>query len=292
MKMTQAEKIFHKFNHVFLFLFSFLMLFPVWHVLMYSLSDARQAMGVNVFFWPQGFSLTAYEIVFRNPMIWSAYGNTVFVVVIATAINLLLTFVMAYALAKDGLRGKTFLTFFIFFTMIFSGGLIPSYLVVKSLGLINTLFALILPTAVNAFYIFIVRTFIKAIPVALSESARIDGANEVIILFRIILPLSIPAMAVIGLMYGVGHWNNWILALYYINDLDKMTLQPILRQILFVMSSVEFYQHDPDMALGHAQMSEIVKMASVIVATLPIVMIYPFLQKYFVKGIMIGAVKG
>ncbi len=292
MKATIAEQRFQIFNYIFLTLLAFIMLYPVWHVLMYSISEADKTIGVSVFLYPRGFSVQAYRIVLKNPLILSAYKNTIFVVTTATALNILMTFLMAYPLSKRDLRGRTFFTFFIFLTMIFGGGLIPTFLVVRAVGLLNSLWSLILPSAVNAFFIFILRNFIQTIPESLSESAKIDGAHEFIILFKIIIPLSLPAIAVFAVMYGVGHWNSWFAAIIYLNDVKKFTLQPILRQIVFVMNTLEFFEHDPDLQIGAGNMPQVVINATIMIATLPIVMIYPFLQKYFIKGIMIGAIKG
>lgn len=274
---------------VSMFFFSILMLAPMWHVAMWSLSDPTKAFGGSFYLLPMGFTLSAYRTVLRNSSIHSAYLNTAFVVAIGTLLNIAMTYLAAYPLSYKGLRGKKFFNYYIYMTMLFSGGLIPFYMVVKNIGLIDSLWSLIIPTACGAYYVFILRNFIKTIPDSLFESARIDGANEFYILTKIVLPLSLPALAVLALMYGVGNWNSWFSCIIFINDNSKYTLQPVLRQILFQMKAQDFFNQDARISVG--QTPEVVKMASVLVATVPILFIYPFFQKYFVKGIMLGAVK-
>ena len=292
MLKTRGEKIFNIFNYFIMLLLSFTMLFPIWHVMMFSLSNADLTMGRGLFFTPAGFSLKAYEIVLRDSTLITAYRNTIIVTLGGTLLNLVFSFLMAYPLSRNDFSGKKPLTFMLFFTMLFSGGLIPTYLVIRQTGMLNSLWALIIPGAVNAYNVFVLRNFIKTIPYSLVESAKIDGANEFIILARIIIPLSKPVIAVLALMYGVGHWNSWFNCVIYITDRSKFTLQPILRDLLFVMNSVEFFKHDVDLNFGQSQMPEVVKMATVVVATLPVMLVYPFLQKYFIKGALLGAVKG
>ena len=292
MRQTKGEKIFSVCNNIFMLLVALIMLYPVWHVLLYSLSDASRTAAGGVFLFPRGFSIEAYKIVLRTPSILTAYKNTIIVVLGATALNLLFSFLMAYPLTKKDLRGRKGITVFMFFTMIFSGGTIPTYLVVKGTHLLNSLWSLIIPGAAGAYYIFILRNFLSTIPGSLPESAKIDGASEFTILMRIIVPLSKPVMAVLALMYGVGHWNSWFNCIIYINEMEKYTLQPILREILFTMSTAQFFENDPSLMMGKSNMPEVTKMATVMVSTIPIVMIYPFLQKYIVHGVMIGAIKG
>ena len=267
------------------------MLIPLWHVLMFSLSDATTVYGGGLFLLPKDFSLGAYRIILRDPMIGTAYKNTIWVVVVGTAVNLTLSFLLAYPLCKKDLKGRSIIQYGIFFTMLFSGGMIPTYLVVNQLGLINSHWSLILPGAVSTYNVFVLRNFISTtIPESLPESARIDGASEVRILIQIIVPLSKPVLAVLGLWYGVGHWNAWFACIIYINKFSMYTLQPVLRQILITLNPAGFFAYDPELAIG--QMQDVVKMGIIMVATIPILCIYPFLQKYFVKGVMLGAVKG
>lgn len=292
MNRTKGEKIFGVINNFLMLLIAVIMIYPVWHVFMYSLSDASKTAAGGIFLYPRGFSFDAYKIVLKTPSILTAYKNTFIVVISATVLNLVLSFLMAYPLTKKDLRGKKQITFFLFFTMIFNGGVVPTYLVVKGTGILNTLWALILPGGASAYYIFILRNFLKTIPESLAESAKIDGASELIILIKIIVPLSKPVMAVLALMYGVGHWNSWFNCIIYMNTMDNYTLQPILRELLFTMNSAEFFENDPSLMMGKSNMPEVTKMATVMVSTIPVVMVYPFLQKYIVHGVMIGAIKG
>ena len=290
MQLTKSEKTFQVFNYIILSAIILIMLLPVWHVAMYSMSSPMSGYAGGIFLWPRNFSLKAYNVVLRNPLIGKAYLNTLFVVSIGTTINLFLTFLISYPLNKKDLRGRTVIQYFIFFTMLFSGGLIPIYLVVYWLGLTNTLWSLIIPGALSPYYIFVLRNFINTIPESLPESARIDGAGELLILFGIIIPLSTPVIAVLGLIFGVGHWNAWFNCIIYISSTAKYTLSPILRQVIFISQSQQFFTHDADMVVGNMQ--DIVKMATIMVATVPVLCVYPFLQKYFIKGIMLGSIKG
>ena len=286
---TRGEKVYRVFNTAFLLCFSLIMLAPMWHVAMLSLSDATKAFGGGFYLVPKGFSLNSYKTVLSNPNIISAYANTVFVVVVGTMINVVMTYLAAYPLSIKGLRGKKFINYFIYLTMLFSGGLIPFYMVVRGLGMIDSLWSLIIPTACGGYYVFVLRNFINTIPASLFESARIDGASELTILTKITIPLSLPSLAVISLMYGVGNWNSWFNCIIFINDYSKYTLQPILRQILFKVQIQDFFNQTAGVSVG--QTPEVVKMATVMAATIPILVIYPFFQKYFVKGMMLGAVR-
>ena len=289
--LTRAEKTFQVFNYMFLTLISVIMIAPVWHVLMYSFSDSWAVNSTGFFIWPRDFSLRAYTVVMRNSAIYTAYKNTIYVVIMATSLNLVMTLLFAYPLCKKDLDGRRIIQFGIFFTMLFSGGLIPTYLVVNKLGLTNTHWSLIIPSAISTYNVFVLRNFIAtSIPDSLLESARIDGASETRILFQIVVPLSKPVLAVLGLWYGVGHWNSWFACIIYITKFNLYTLQPVLRQILTTMSPNAVFNHDP--MLDSYQLAEVVKMAMIVVATVPILCVYPFLQKYFVKGVVLGAVKG
>nr|WP_272509746.1 carbohydrate ABC transporter permease [Paenibacillus chitinolyticus] len=276
-----------------MFLLTLLMIvtiYPLVYVVFASLSDAGGLLAHKGFLWkPVGFSLDAYANVFRNPMILKGYGNTFFVVVLGLTCNILLTSLGAYALSRKSLAYRKRIMLFIVFTMFFSGGLIPFYLTVKGVGLANTLWALIIPTAVNTFNLILMKTAFEGIPDALEESAKIDGANDFVILFRIVLPLSLPVLAVMLLYYGVGHWNSWFNALIFLQERSMFPLQLILREILL--------QGEANANLGAsegdvAMLTVTLKYATIIVATVPILLVYPFLQKYFVKGALIGAIKG
>jgi putative aldouronate transport system permease protein len=290
-KPTVGERIFDLVNGAVLFALMIVTLYPIYYVTMASLSDGSSLMGHKGFlWWPLGFNVQAYGSVFSNPMIIKGYGNTLFVVVVGVLINLLLTSFGAYALSRRSLRYRKPLMLFIVFTMFFSGGLIPFYFTVKGVGLDNTLWALIIPQAVSAFNLILMRTAFEAIPDSLEESAKIDGANDMVVLFRIILPLSMPVVAVMMLYYGVAHWNSWFNALIFLQDRSLYPLQLVLREILLQGEA-------SSMASGASAddavtLSVTLKYATIMVATVPILLVYPFLQKYFVKGALVGAIKG
>ncbi|MFF2154674.1 carbohydrate ABC transporter permease [Paenibacillus chitinolyticus] len=289
-KRSFSERAFDGFNLLLLTLLMIVTIYPLVYVVFASLSDAGGLLAHKGFLWkPVGFSLDAYANVFRNPMILKGYGNTFFVVILGLTFNILLTSLGAYALSRKSLAYRKRIMLFIVFTMFFSGGLIPFYLTVKGVGLANTLWALIIPTAVNTFNLILMKTAFEGIPDALEESAKIDGANDFVILFRIVLPLSLPVLAVMLLYYGVGHWNSWFNALIFLQERSMFPLQLILREILL--------QGEANANLGAsegdvAMLTVTLKYATIIVATVPILLVYPFLQKYFVKGALIGAIKG
>lgn len=290
-KVNPGERIFNIFNILLMCLLMFITLYPLWHVAMASISDGGEIMAHSgALFKPLGFSLEAYKMVFQNPMVARGYMNTAFVVIVGVSINILMTSLGAYFLSRKDVFWKKYIMMAIVFTMYFSGGLIPFYFTVKGLHLDNTLWALILPGMISTFNLIIMRTAFAAIPDSLEESAKIDGANHFTILFRIILPLAGPTIAVMILYYGVGHWNAWFNAMIFLRKRELYPLQLVLREILIQNSFT-------DSALGSngddaASLAEIMKYAIIMVATLPILCIYPFLQKYFVKGVMVGAVKG
>lgn len=291
MRVSLGEHIFRVCNTLFLSALMIVTMYPILYVAFASFSEPALMMAHKGILWkPLGFSLETYGAVFSNPMILLGYRNTLFIVIVGVALNLLLTSFAAYALSRKTLQYRKQLTLFIVFTMFFSGGLIPFYLLVRGLGITDTLWALILPTAINAFNLIIMRTSFEAVPDALEESAKIDGANDFGILFRIFLPLCKPVLAVVGLYYGVSHWNSWFNAMIFLQDRSLYPLQLILREILIIgeaNSMAEGASQDEIIILG-----ETLKYATIMVATLPIFLVYPLLQKYFVKGALIGAIKG
>lgn len=282
------------FNGVNILLMLFLILvtlYPMLHIAFASFSSPNKLMAhQGLLYKSLGFSLAAYEAVFNNPMILNGYANTLFVVVIGVAFNILLTSMGAYFLSRKDVVFQKTVMFLVVFTMFFNGGLIPFYFTVRALGIDNTLWALIFPVAVNTFNLIIMRTAFMGIPESLEESAKLDGAGHFTILFKIILPLSLPTVAVMILYYGVAHWNSWFNAMIFLRRRELFPLQLVLREILIA--------NDTDsMSLGvatgdRAIISETIKYAVIMVATVPILLLYPFLQKYFVKGMLIGAVKG
>lgn len=263
------------------------MLYPFWYVFMYSLSDPGRTVINNLFLVPSHFTLNAYKYVLSQPLIYSAYRNTLFITLAGTAVNLLVTSFMAYALSMDRVTGKKIVLKLLIFSMLFSGGLIPTYLVVRQFGLIDSLWSLIIPNALSVYYTLIMIRFFRSIPASLLESAKIDGCNDIYILFRIVLPLSTAAITAIGLFYAVGHWNEYLTAILYINKAQKNPLQVILYNML-----TENIQARQAGMTDDALTPQSLKMSAVIVALAPIMMVYPFLQKHFMKGVLLGSVKG
>lgn len=289
---STGDRIFDAINCGVLAILAVIMLYPLLYVLFSSLSDAdRLTAHTGLLFWPEGYSIKAYEAVLSNYYIITGYRNTLLILLLGVPTNLILTTLGAFVLSRKELEFRRPFMLFIMFTMYFSGGMIPSYFNVKDLGLMNTYWALILPGAISTINLIIMRTSFEAIPPSLEESARIDGAGDVTVLTRIVLPLSKAVIAVMVLYYGVGHWNSWFSAAIYLNRRELFPLQLILREIL-VEDNVSNMMSATDSNDGFLNLRETIKYATTIVATLPILCIYPFIQKYFVKGVMIGAVKG
>lgn len=283
-KQTKGERVFNVFNIVFLALLSICAFYPMYYVLMASFSQSGQLMAHSgMLLTPAGFSTSAYEVIINNKNIWTGYGNTLFIVIIGTLLSLAFTSMAAYPLSRKTFGLRNFFMMLITFTMMFSGGLIPRFLVVKDVGLYDSIWSLILPVAINTTNLIIMRTAFAAIPESLEESAKIDGANDLIIYVRIVMPLAKATLAVLALYYGVAYWNSWFTASIYLRSRSKFPLQLILREILIANEN-----ENTDSEL----MSESIKYAAIIVSTVPILCAYPFLQRYFVKGVMIGAVKG
>lgn len=288
---TLSEKIFDIVLCIVMVVFIGITVYPLIYVAFASLSDANQLMShKGILYKSLGFSLDAYKRVFSNQRILTGYINTIFLVVGGVSVSLLLTTLGAYVLSRKNVLWNRVFIFFILLTMFFSGGLIPLYLVVKGVGLYNSLFAVILPFAINTFNLIIMRTSFMAIPDSLEESAKIDGANHFVILFRIIIPLSMPVIAVMILYYAVEKWNGWFYASIFLQNRDLYPLQLILREILLA-NSTEGMNGGVGIDEG-IQIAETIKYATIMVATLPILLIYPAIQKYFVKGAMVGALKG
>jgi len=291
MRESPAERLFGAGTVLFLVALMVVTLYPLLYVLFASLSNAGDlTQHRGALFAPLGLTFEAYRRVLQNPLILSGYRNTLFIVIVGTGLNVFLTALGAYALSRRNVLFRNPAMFLIVFTMFFSGGLIPTYLLVsQTLHLGNTLWALIIPGAVQALNLIIMRTAFLSVPSALEDAARIDGANDWTILFRIYLPLSWPVVAVMILFYGVAHWNAFFSALVYIRDPDLYPLQLVLREIL-ISSNVQ--NMATDVSSGDvAAIGETIKYATIIVATLPILLVYPYLQRYFVKGVAIGAIK-
>ncbi len=292
-KRTRGDLIFDCFNYLLLTALTLITLYPFVHVVAGSISGPGTLIGhKGALLWPKGTpTLKAFALVFRNPNIITGYKNTLIVLLVATTLNIVMTSLGAYVLSRPQFAIRKVMMFLIVFTMYFSGGMIPRYLFLKNyLGMGDHLGSLIIPGAISAYNLIIMRTAFASVPASLEESARIDGANDFTILFRIIMPLSMATVAVMILFYGVGHWNAWFDAMIFLRTREKYPLQLILREIL-VNNSIE------SMTMGAAaddveQLSDNLKYATIVVATLPILCVYPLIQKHFVKGVMIGAVKG
>ena len=290
-KTSPGEKIFTVFNYTFFTILCLLMVYPFWHVLMQSLSSTEMALKGGIFLWPKQFNLGTYKSVFKNPQIYSGYATTLFVTIIGTVLGTFLTATTAYPLSKTGLRGHKVIMLLILFTMIFNAGMIPNYLLIRNLGLYDSRWALILPLLVSAYNTVIMRSFFTSIPESLEESARIDGANDVRIFFSIILPLSKATIATIALFTAVMYWNDYMSTVLYIQSTDKWSMQMVLRNML-TNTQQAMQQAGVNVRAQSDANAVTIKAASIIVSTVPILIVYPFVQKYFVKGVMIGGVKG
>ena len=290
-KRTPAEEVFNVFNILFLAALSIVTLYPFMYVVFASLSSPSEFIKhTGLLLKPAGFSLEAYKRVLAKPEIITGYSNTIFYVVVGTSVSMLLTMSLGYVLSRKNLYLRNAMMMLIVFTMYFHGGLVPKYLVVRDLGITDTRLAIILPMAIMTSNLIIMRTAFRGVPEALEEAAKVDGMGPVGILFKIMIPLTAPTIAVLVLYYAVHHWNDWFQAAIYLRDSKLFPLQLYLREILILNNQEDMLissQTADQMAL-----SETIKYATIMVATLPILVLYPFLQKYFTKGVMIGAVKG
>jgi len=275
-------------NYLLLTILVVICFYPFLNVVAYSFSSNRAVLSGTVTFFPIEMQLDAYKEIVHRGQIWTAMRVTVLVTLLGTAIGLILTIFAAYALSKDKLKGRKWISGMILFTMYFNGGIIPTFLVIKNLGMYDQLTSLYIPSAVNVFNFIVMRTFFREIPKSLEEAAYLDGATDVQILFKIVLPLSMPIIATIGLFYAVYYWNDYFNALIYIQSPEKYTLQLRLRSLLFAGELGAAGNE----GLAQQVMAESLKMACIVVGTVPILAIYPWLQKYFVKGVMLGSVKG
>ena len=288
---TRGEKIADVVLYVLLTLITLAALYPIWYVVMASVSDGNALMRYSgPLVLPQGFSLSAYEVVLNNKSIYTGYANTIFYVAVGTTLNMIMTTLGAYVLSRKNFFWSSPIMMLITITMFFSGGMIPTYLLVEKLGLVDTRWALIIPGLVNAYNLIIMRTAFAGVPDALEESAKIEGANDFQIMWKIYIPVSKATLAVIVLYYAVSHWNGWFSAVLYLRTRSLYPLQILLREIL-IEKSLDSMMGDINME-DLDMISDTIKYATVIISSLPIMLLYPFLQKYFVKGVMIGSVEG
>jgi ABC-type sugar transport system, permease component len=287
---SPGDKFFSLGCYVFLILVCLISLFPVIYVLSASLSSAGSVMRNEVVLLPQEITWRAYQVVIHYKGIWTAYANTIFYTVTGTAISVVLTALAAYPLSRKRWKARKILSFFVTFTMWFSGGMIPFYLLIRGLGLYDTRLGILLYPAIAAFYVIIMRTYFESLPDEIEEQAKIDGANDLRILFQIIIPLSLPTIAAIALYYGISRWNSFFWEMLLLSDEKKLPVQVLLQRIIL---AGQFSQDiEKSLTRGEASIPITIKYACIIVTALPIIMIYPFIQKYFVKGVLIGGIKG
>lgn len=291
MKQTFGAKVFGFFNTLFMLFMIFVCVYPMIYVILASLSDSNLLMAhAGLLFKPLGFNFESYAAVLKNRLIFSGYRNTLFILVVGVTINIIMTSLGAYFLSRRNVMLKGFVMGMVTVTMFFSGGIIPTFLNIKNLGMLNSIWSLIIPSAISTFNLIILRTSFMSIPDSLEEAAEIDGAGHIRVLFQIILPLSKSIIAVMILYYGVAYWNGWFNAAIYLTNKELYPLQLVLKEILLANDTSAMTQ-----GMGFSDgisIAETVKYAVIVVSTLPILCIYPFLQKYFDKGVMIGALKG
>lgn len=294
---TRRDKIFLAFVYIILWVFLIIVLYPLIYIISASISDPTYVSGGEMLLFPKGITFEGYKRVFANPDIWLGYRNTLFYSIFGSFLGLVIIIPAAYALSRQDLIGRKYISFFFLFTMFFNGGLIPTFLLIKDLNLYNTIWAILLPATASVWNLIVSRTFFQTtIPRTLEEAAEIDGCSTFMLFFKIILPLSKPILAVMALFYGVGRWNSYFSELIYFKSRDLYPLQIFLREILItaeMSTSNAYIAGAADLALAEQQrIADIVKYSIMIVSTLPIICVYPFVQKFFIKGVMIGSIKG
>jgi len=292
-KETRGDRLFTVFNYALLSLFFITVFYPLIYILSASISDPSAVIAGRVWLFPIGFTLDGYSAVFEHKLIWSGFRNSLYYTVFGTLINVIMTVLAAYPLARKDFYGRNVIMIMFVFTTMFSGGLIPGYLLVKDLGLLNSVWAMVLPGALSVWNVIIARTYFQTtIPDELLEAAHLDGCNDFKFVWKIVLPLSGPILAVISLYYAVGHWNQFFNALIYLKKQSLYPLQIILRDILIQNDVDALMLADVDQAAKQEALRQLLKFSLIVVSTLPLLVIYPFVQKYFVKGVMIGSLKG
>ncbi|GGO01491.1 carbohydrate ABC transporter permease [Saccharibacillus kuerlensis] len=293
MPETRSDRIASGVIYVLLGVVTLIVLYPLYFVAIASFSAPEAVLRGEVWLWPRDITFAGYERLFANRELVRGFLNTLLYTGAGTALNLILTIAAAYPLSRRDFKGRNIFSFMLVFTLFFSGGLIPTYLLIKDLNLLNTFWVMVLPTAVSVWNVLILRTFFQtSIPYELQEASFIDGCSNTRTLLRIVLPLSLPVLAVMVLFYAVGHWNSYFNALIYLSDREQYPMQLFLREILIQGQMQEMVDITDDSLARSLMEAESIKYAAVIVANLPMLMLYPFLQKYFTKGVMIGAVKG
>ncbi|HEX7713301.1 MAG TPA: carbohydrate ABC transporter permease [Bacillota bacterium] len=296
-KQSAGEKIFERLNHIILLIFGLSTVYPFVYIITLSFNDGLDALKGGIYLWPRVFTLDNYIKCFQNELIFNSYMITVFRTIVGTFLATLLCSMLAFALTKKKLPGRSAILFFFFFTTIFSGGLIPYYILLRQLNLTNSIWVYVIPQLYSFYNVIILKTYFETIPKSISESAVIDGCSDVQIFSKIYLPLSGPVIATILLFFGVAHWNDWFTGTYFVQDKRLFPaatmLQNLLTESTYESSTFDTTKMNTSLAMsGVTTTPESLKMAFIVIMTLPIVFVYPFLQKYFIKGVMIGAIKG
>ena len=291
-KMCREDRVFYAIVYIFLFLLAVIVAFPLIHILSASFSSADAVMAGKVILTPKEFTLEGYKAVFRNDSVILGYRNSLFYVVVGTVINLFMTLCAAYSLSRRDLPGGGIIMMLFTFTMVFSGGMITTYILVSNLRLLNTVWAMLLPGAMTVYNMIITRTFFRNnIPLELWEAAQVDGCSDLYFFWKVVLPLSKSIIAVITLYYAIGHWNSYFDAFLYLTNRQLFPLQIFLREIL-VVNQVDISMVMDEMAEAKMALSELLKYSLIVVSVVPVLIIYPVVQKHFVKGVMVGSIKG
>lgn len=293
---TRGDKIFDFANNAFFIIVLLATIYPLYFMLIASISHPAAVNNGEIWIWPKDITFQGYKMIMEHEKLWNGYKNSIIYTVVGTVVNVLLTITGGYALSRKDLVGRNVFMFFITFTMFFGGGMIPSYLLVKDLGMVNTMWALVIPGAISAYNLIIVKTFFQStIPDELLEAGIVDGCTNWRFLLSIVLPLSKAIIAVMVLFYAVGHWNTYFSALIYLRDAELHPLQLVLREVLILTQAQEVFENSGSLmesSLEMQNLSGLIKYGIVIVASLPMLILYPFVQKHFVKGVMIGSIKG
>ncbi len=287
------DKIFYVIITVVLTLFFLIVLYPCIYVISASFSSGSAVQAGKVILWPVDFSLEGYKTVFNTKDVWTGFRNSLFYTVVGTSINIVMTMVAAYSLSRPDVPGKNGIMLLFTFTMFFNGGMIPTYMLIQNLNMLDTIWCLIIPGAIGAYNLIVARTFIQnTIPLELLEAAKIDGCSDIKYMLKIVIPLSKAVIAVLVLFYGVGHWNSYFNAMIYLHTKNLFPLTLFLRQILLMEQIDPSTISDPELQAQMAKAAGVIKYALIVVSMVPVMLIYPFIQKYFVKGVMIGSIKG
>lgn len=290
-----ADRAFNILNNVILFIFLIIILYPIVYIISASVCDPMDVVSGKMWLWPTKLNFQGYIVLFKYPMVGVGYMNSLYYMITTVILNLVMTVMAAYPLSRKDFYGKNVFMFLFVFTMMFGGGLIPSYLLVKDLGMLHTRWAMIIPSAMSVWNVIITRTFFQSnIPTELLEASTLDGCDDFKFVWYIVTPLSKPVLAVVALFCAVGSWNSYFSALLYLNNRNEFPLQIVLRDILIMNSNVGSMSDmiDPERRMRSEEMRMLMKYSLIVIASLPVITIYPFVQKYFVKGVMIGALKG